>query len=77
MTKTQQKKFVRELTATIRKEIEVLIDKGAIPDTWDGHELRCLLEDKFESAAQISTIVKNPKSQRAEDYQNTLWVNHL
>lgn len=73
-TKRGKKRFVRDLSHTIVQEIEKLIDAGKIPDAWDGHELRCLLANRFEDSASMSRLRREPRSARAHSFKNHLLI---
>jgi hypothetical protein len=77
MNKTQQKKFVRDLSTSIVQECLGKIRDGQVPENWDGHELRCWLADKFEDAASMSIIRKEPRSKAAKEYRNTIATTTL
>src|SRR3990167_1436659 len=47
MTRSEQKKFVRELCFNVMHSI--LVKK--LPEEWDGHELRRYIADKFDECA--------------------------
>ena len=65
-----KKTFLRELSANIGEELCTLVDDGKIPDAWDGHELRCLLAERFEQSGAMSVIRSNKRCKRAKDYRN-------
>ena len=67
--------FVHNLTNSVTQELVAKIESGAIPDTWDGHELRQLLADKF--VREASSLMREPRSRRMKDYRNTVIVNNL
>lgn len=73
MKKSEQKQFIRSLTKSIVGDIEKKISAGKIPENWDGHELRYLLSEKFESEAWTL----NKKHRRYKDYKNTVLINNL
>lgn len=50
MNRAEQHEFVRDLTKTIRDGVLRDIAEGAVPETWDGLELRQLLADRFEAS---------------------------
>lgn len=64
-----------------RNEITTLIEKGRVPEEWDGHELRMLLAEKFEASARMSRC--HPKNRGGydakaqQDYDNDVIVNNL
>lgn len=45
MKRTEQKKFVRDLSRNIANEICAKLDAEKLPERWGGGELRCLLAD--------------------------------
>lgn len=66
MNKTQQRRFVRELIANVRKDL--LRQLPLVPDTWDGHELRQWIADRFQES---SWSLKEDR-RRYRDYRNTV-----
>ena len=72
MTTNEQIRFVRELCKTVADEVVVSLRDKAVPDTWDGHELRMLLADRFERSASMSIIKREPRSARARAYRNEM-----
>jgi hypothetical protein len=72
MTRSDQRKFVRGLTASIRDSVLQSIATGDVPAEWDGHELRCLLANRFEQSAQMTYIRKEPRSRRTREFNNTI-----
>ena len=77
MTKEEQIAFVRELADAVTVSIVTNIANGKVPETWDGHELRQLLADRFAQSAGISDSMKNKRRARRRDYENTVIVNNL
>jgi hypothetical protein len=76
MTRAEQALFVANLTESVRDELLRKIGSGAIPETWDGHELRQLLADKF--VYEVSALFREGKrSRRLREYRNTVIVNNL
>ena len=75
MTRTQQRQFVRRLTKEIRDQIVNAISASNVPAEWDGHELRCLLAERFERSAQMTAIRKDPRGRRAREYRNTIRIS--
>lgn len=71
MTRHEQLIFISDLTENLRKDIQRKINSGAIPENWDGFELRQLLADK----AAESTV--NMTRTRKRNYHNTVIVNNL
>ena len=70
MTKTDQKRIVRELTTYIRYEVQAQIQAGKIPKEWDGNELRSLVAHKCGSSAASTKIHQERRSRRAKDFWN-------
>jgi hypothetical protein len=68
MTKTDQKRIVREFTTCIRDEVLAHIKADRIPKEWDGHELRSLVAHKCDQSAARTTIHKERRSRRAKDF---------
>ena len=77
MIRREQRRFVKELTKTITDEILAIIHRGGIPDTWDGHEIRCLMADRYEASATMTIVRRNPRGARAREYKNHCLVNNL
>lgn len=75
--KLRQSVFVRDLAQNITSEILALISTDKIPANWDGHELRLLLADRFESSASMSHLRQNRRSRRAKDYRNECAVRGI
>ncbi len=73
MDKDEQKKFVRELSETIVSDICGQIDRGSIPEEWDGIELRHLLKYRHHQSALMT---KNFKS-RIRKMNNVIITNNL
>ena len=71
MTRTEQTKFVAELTQSILEDVYSAIDSGELPEEWDGIELRQYLADKFTR----SVFKLDPKRRKA--YNNTITVTNL
>lgn len=70
MIKAEQICFVKELSETIAAQIAHLIRQGAVPENWDGHELRVLLSDKHKASAAMSLLRKHPHGERNKTYNN-------
>lgn len=77
MTKQDQMHFVRELSDSIASDMVKKIAAGRVPESWDGHELRCLFSEKAKSAAFGTEIRRHANCGRARDYRNTVIVNNL
>lgn len=77
MTKTDQKRIVREFTTCIRDEVFAHIKAGRIPKEWDGHELRSLVAHKCDQSAARTAIHKERRSRRAKAFWNHVIVENL
>jgi len=77
MDQPRQEQFVNELVENIRRDVVRQIMTGRIPSEWDGHELRQLLADRFTQSASLSDDMRNKRSKRRRDYENTVIVNNL
>lgn len=77
MTQIEQVNFVSGLCRAIRADVVAQIHEGKIPEDWDGHELRRLLADRFEDAAQISRPMADKRGKRYRDYANAKLINNL
>ena len=51
----RQKKFIRDLSASVLADMMLAIDRDQIPTTWDGHQLRQWLVIAFEHASLHQT----------------------
>ena len=77
MDKDQQREIVKGMTSGIADEITAAIDDGRIPEEWDGHELRCLVEEKACRYSERSAIRQFKGGLRARAYRNTVIVNNI
>ena len=68
MTRQEQTEFVRTLADSIASDIVNSLARS--PETWDGHELRCLFAEKAKAAAWGTEIRRHPHGKRARDYRN-------
>lgn len=73
MTPKEQEAFIRELCDNVRDSLL----KRQYPETWDGHELRVLIAERFEQSARMSLIRREPQRKRARDYRNEVLVRAL
>lgn len=72
MTKAQKKTFIRDLTASVRDA--ALEAVKAMPEEWDGIELRWYLAYMF----QCSTLgTDRSQKRRKRDYDNEVMVRNL
>ncbi len=73
MTREEQITFVRDLTANILASVEYQIREGKIPPTWDGLELRLLLEYRFKQSANLTKRNRG----LVREFNHTVIVNNL
>jgi hypothetical protein len=72
MTTQEKTAFVNELIENIRHD--VLTRVPLTPDTWDGHELRELIADRFDMARSLKRCHGRP---RVRAYRNAVVVGNL
>jgi hypothetical protein len=73
MTKADKRKFLRELTAMVLKNVLTVVDR--MPDDWNGLELRHYLADRF--AEHVMSGGAAPGGPRYRAYKNAVLVNNL
>jgi len=73
MTRAEQRKFLKANAGIIVQDM--LLQFKDVPAEWDGHELRCWLQERFDSNASMSCIRRDPRSRRARSYRNTMLCN--
>ena len=72
MTKKEQRTFVRVLMATVQKGM--LEDIRRVPESWDGHELRQWMAERFER----NTVMEGALYRgRLREYQKTILTKDL
>ncbi|RPJ36892.1 MAG: hypothetical protein EHM35_07330 [Planctomycetaceae bacterium] len=71
MDRNEKKEFIRALSGGVVAKMLDDIDAGKVPESWDGHELRPWLADRFE------TQTSNMDKRRVREYHNTVLVNDL
>jgi hypothetical protein len=76
MTREEQKQFIIELTQSINTSICTAIDTQKIPETWDGHELRELLYEKFDDA-RSRLMQENKRGKRYQSFRNTIITQNI
>ena len=74
MTRKEKVEFVRALTKSVCESAEGLIDRGDIPDDWDGIELRWWLADRFK---QQQAATRSVGVSRRRRYINECRVKNL
>jgi len=77
MTPEKQKEFIIELSYAISRDLCEKVDKGRVPESWDGHELRALLGYRHEQSASMSIVCRTPRSKRARNFRNHLLTENL
>jgi hypothetical protein len=73
MTKREKIKFVRDLMGSIQKLVISKVD--AMPEEWDGHQLRQYIADKTAEQAQ-SLYLRNDRK-ALKSYKNEVLVRNL
>lgn len=78
MTKEKQIEFVESLTQNLKENMIEKINKGSVPESWDGFELRHWLNKiaEFENIWS-DRIRKKPWRKRIKDCENTMIINNL
>jgi hypothetical protein len=79
MTKQDQKRFVRSLTRAIATDLIARIDANKVPVTWDGHELREWLYEKFQFERTRLMAGPGPRRSRRryQAFRNDCYTNNL
>lgn len=77
MTRDEQKVFIAGLMDSVKRSMFQGIERGAVPEDWDGHELRQWLADRFEQSADMSSQMKNKRGGRRKEYERVIIVNNL
>lgn len=54
--------IARDLAAAVGEQVARLIELGAFPPEWDGHEVRALLAD--EMAREVSGLMQGARARR-------------
>lgn len=75
MKRSEQIKFVRELSNRIRDDVVAQIKAGKILMEWDGHELRTLLRDRHEMSASMSK--RSMRGKRGKVFRNHCLIANL
>ena len=75
MDAKEQAAFLKEMSENVVQEMVLHIQKGDVPDSWDGHELRQWLSDRFGMV--VIGQMENHRCSRYKDYCNTVLVNNL
>ena len=78
MDKTEKElkaQFVTDLCNAMRDSILKQIEEGKLPENWDGHELRMLIEYKAIENAARSRRYAGKK--RVHEFNNTVIVENL
>lgn len=75
MTREEQIKFMENATERMLEDFKKNMEKGNIPENWDGIELRWLLRDMGDSF--VWNDMKNKRSRRFKDYENHVLVNNI
>lgn len=78
MNTADKQRFILELIENVQADI--LSKVSAMPEDWDGHELRRYIADRFEASAM--TVGRKgpygkPYARRHRDYKNEVIVRNL
>ena len=71
MTPEEQKEMVRSWLKREAERVCDLIDKGEIPEGWDGHEFRTYLAWRIAPAPNMRMTGK-----RLREYRRLIQINH-
>lgn len=74
MTDQEKILFVEALIDSVKQTIVDTVPK--MPDTWDGHELRRYVADKFESCV-MGDLKKDKRKWRYRAYENSVIIRNL
>lgn len=75
MTREEQLRFMKNAMDTMMEDFENNLNKGKIPEDWDGVELRWYIRDKASEFVWFD--MRGKKSKSYKDYENTMLVNNL
>lgn len=75
MTLEERKEFIDGLCENVKAEM--LYKAKQMPDTWDGHELRQYIRDKFAGVVWGVSPMNDRRSKRRKDYENTMLITNL
>jgi len=73
MNAADKKEFINDFCNAMRDA--ALSKADAMPDEWDGHELRLYLAEKFQF--EVSTSMRDKRQQRAKNYTNAVITLNL
>jgi len=73
MDAQRKKEFIAELMNSVQGDLIRQVDR--LPETWDGHELRQWVSDRFY--AQTSSVFHDKRSQRRKEYENFILTSGL
>lgn len=74
MTKQDKKKFVRDLMKSLT--LDIINKVEAMPDEWDGHELRMYIAERVDNEANYLRRDKGMRK-RLREYRNAVIVHNL
>jgi hypothetical protein len=79
MTNEEKRAFIVELIGNVQAEILAKVE--AMPDEWDGHELRRFIADKFDQANMgllaTGRVRSQGSSKRMKSYRDAVLVLNL
>lgn len=73
MIKEEQLRIAKDLTEGITRTILTKIEKGNLPEEWDGNEIRQWIVDTFKDHA----VIRPMTGKRMKDYRNEVIVRNL
>lgn len=65
MTKQNQKAIAEQLVKSVLSEFKSKVNKGLVPESWDGFEIRQWLADTFQHETDSSTM----KGKRLQEFR--------
>jgi hypothetical protein len=71
MNTNEKKEFISNLVAAVRDDLLNKVD--AMPDEWNGIELRQLIADKFKEQTRADLM----KGKRGRDFRNEVIVKNI
>ena len=74
MTKQDKKKFVRDLMKSLT--LDIINKVEAMPDEWDGHELRMYIAERVDNEANYLRRDKGMRK-RLREYRHAVIVHNL
>lgn len=73
----KQIELVSTLLDSVKAELVSRLEKGNVPNNWDGFELRWWAEEKLKEEANHAHKTYGKISKRWKDYENELIIRNL